>query len=191
MEYYLVFFLYISYKIDENTAYLQKTVESTKPSMRPNADQLNRIDRHILRILQQDGRMSYAELARQVGLTTTPCIERVKRLEREGYINGYTAIVNPEYLDAGLIVFVQIRLVRTAPETFEDFKSAVIRLPEVQECYLVSGNFDYLIKARVADMAAYREFLGETLLTVPGVQESTSIVVMEAVKETLTIPISY
>lgn len=135
--------------------------------------------------------MSYAELARQVGLTTTPCIERVKRLEREGYINGYTAIVNPEYLDAGLIVFVQIRLVRTAPETFEDFKSAVIRLPEVQECYLVSGNFDYLIKARVADMAAYREFLGETLLTVPGVQESTSIVVMEAVKETLTIPISY
>lgn len=191
MEYYLVFFLYISFKIDENTAYLQKTVESTKPSMRPSADQLNRIDRHILRILQQDGRMSYAELARQVGLTTTPCIERVKRLEREGYINGYTAIVNPEYLDAGLIVFVQIRLVRTAPETFEDFKSAVIRLPEVQECYLVSGNFDYLIKARVADMAAYREFLGETLLTVPGVQESTSIVVMEAVKETLTIPISY
>lgn len=159
--------------------------------MKPSADKLNRIDRHILRILQQDGRITYAELARQVGLTTTPCIERVKRLEREGYINGYTAIVNPEYLDAGLIVFVQIRLVRTAPETFDDFKSAVIRLPEVQECYLVSGNFDYLIKARVADMAAYREFLGETLLTVPGVQESTSIVVMEAVKETLTIPISY
>ncbi|MCB1662895.1 MAG: Lrp/AsnC ligand binding domain-containing protein [Pseudomonadales bacterium] len=159
--------------------------------MKPSAAQLNRIDRHILRILQQEGRTSYAELARQVGLTTTPCIERVKRLEREGYIKGYTAILTPEFLDAGLIVFVQIRLARTSPETFEDFKHAVINLPEVQECYLVSGNFDYLLKARVANMAAYREFLGETLLTVPGVNESTSIVVMEAVKETLTIPISY
>ena len=159
--------------------------------MKPSAAQLNRIDRHILRILQQEGRTSYAELARQVGLTTTPCIERVKRLEREGYIQGYTAILTPEFLDAGLIVFVQIRLARTSPETFEDFKHAVINLPEVQECYLVSGNFDYLLKARVANMAAYREFLGETLLTVPGVNESTSIVVMEAVKETLTIPISY
>ena len=159
--------------------------------MKPSAAQLNRIDRHILRILQQEGRTSYAELARQVGLTTTPCIERVKRLEREGYIKGYTAILTPEFLDAGLIVFVQIRLARTSPETFEDFKRAVINLPEVQECYLVSGNFDYLLKARVANMAAYREFLGETLLTVPGVNESTSIVVMEAVKETLTIPISY
>jgi Lrp/AsnC family leucine-responsive transcriptional regulator len=152
--------------------------------------QLNRIDRHILRILQEDGRITYAELARQVGLTTTPCIERVKRLEREGYICNYTAVVNAEYLGAGLVVFVQIRLDRTSKDNFEAFKSAVIKLAEVQECYLVSGNFDYLIKARVADMAAYREFLGETLLTVPGVQESTSIVVMEAVKETLTIHIA-
>lgn len=150
---------------------------------------LNRIDRHILRLLQQDGRITYAELARQVGLTTTPCIERVRRLERDGYIKGYTALLTPELLEAGLIVFVQIRLARTSPETFEDFKRAVVNLPEVQECYLVSGNFDYLLKARVANMSAYREFLGETLLTVPGVNESTSIVVMEAVKETLTISI--
>lgn len=157
----------------------------------PKSAPLNRIDRHILRILQKDGRITYAELSRQVGLTTTPCIERVKRLEREGYIKGYTALLTPEHLNAGLIVFVQIRLDRTSPETFENFKQAVINLPEVQECYLVSGNFDYLLKARVADMAAYREFLGETLLTLPGVNASTSIVVMEAVKETLTIPIKY
>ncbi len=159
--------------------------------MKQNTNQLNRIDRHILRILQQQGRITYAELARQVGLTTTPCIERVKRLEKEGYIRGYTALVNPDLLDAGLIVFVQIRLTRTSLETFENFKRAVVKLPEVQECYLVSGNFDYLLKARVADMGAYREFLGETLLTVPGVRESTSIVVMEAVKETLTLSIPY
>lgn len=157
--------------------------------MKKGLEQLNRIDRHILRALQQNGRISYAELARKVGLTTTPCIERVKRLEREGYIKGYSTIVNPDYLDAGLIVFVQIRLSRTSQDNFEAFKRSVVLLPEVQECYLVSGNFDYLIKARVADMNAYRKFLGETLLTVPGVQESTSIVVMEADKETLTIDI--
>lgn len=159
--------------------------------MKDSPNRLNRIDRHILRILQEDGRITYAELARQVGLTTTPCIERVKRLEREGYIRGYTAVLEPERLGSGLIVFVQIRLDRTSKDSFDQFKSAVIKLPEVQECYLVSGNFDYLIKARVADMNAYREFLGETLLTVPGVQASTSIVVMEAVKETLTIPVIY
>ena len=154
-------------------------------------DQLKKIDKHILSVLQSNGRITYAELARQVGLTTTPCIERVKRLERDGYIKNYTAQLNPERLGAGLIVFVQIRLVRTSKDSFEEFKRAVVLLPEVQECYLVSGNFDYLIKARVADMKAYREFLGDTLLRVPGVQESTSIAVMEAVKETLSIPVSW
>jgi len=159
--------------------------------MQCTTSSLNRIDRHILKVLQEDGRITYAELARQVGLTTTPCIERVKRLERDGYIKGYTAVVNPEYLDAGLIVFVQIRLDKTSKDKFEQFRRSLQKIDEVQECYLVSGNFDYLIKARIADMAAYREFLGETLLNVPGVQESTSIVVMESVKETLSIPIKY
>lgn len=152
---------------------------------------LSRIDRHILRALQDDGRMTYAELARRVGLTTTPCIERVRRLEKEGFISGYSALVNPEYLEAGLIIFVQIKLDRSSKTSFDQFRLAVIELQEVQECYLVSGSFDYLIKARVADMTAYREFLEETLLSVPGVKESTSIVVMEAAKETLKIPVSY
>ena len=148
---------------------------------------LTRIDSNILRELQADGRITYAELARRVGLTTTPCMERVKRMEREGVIKGYTALLDPTYLQAGLVVFVQIRLSRTSQDIFEQFKDAAVALQEVQECYLVSGNFDYLIKARVADMSAYREFLGETLLTLPGVQESTSYVVMEQVKETLNI----
>lgn len=150
---------------------------------------LNKIDKRILATLQKDGRISFAALARTVGLTTTPCIERVKRLERDGFIKGYTSVLNPEQLGAGLIVFVQIRLDRTSKTSFKQFEHGVSLLPEIQECYLVSGNFDYLIKARVADMAAYREFLGETLLSVPGVQESTSIVVMDAVKETLSIAI--
>ena len=146
-------------------------------------------DRRLLRLLQQDARTSYAELARQVGLSTTPCKERIKRLEREGIIRGYQAILDPEQLDAGLVVFVQIRLSRSSQDIFEEFKRSAFELPEVQECYLVSGNFDYLIKARVADMNAYRAFLGETLLTLPGVQESTSYVVMEQVKETLALHI--
>ena len=150
---------------------------------------LNRTDRRLLRLLQQDARTSDAELARQVGLSTTPCKERIKRLEREDVIRGYQAILNPDFLDAGLVVFVQIRLSRTSQDIFEEFKQSAFELPEVQECYLVSGNFDYLIKARVADMNAYRAFLGETLLTLPGVQESTSYVVMEQVKETLALHI--
>ena len=163
----------------------------TGPNMERKSHHLNRIDRNILRVLQRDARTSFAELARQVGLSTTPCKVRVKRMEREGVIRGYQAILNPQYLDAALVVCVQIRLVRTSQDIFEEFKRQAFGLPEVQECYLVSGNFDYLIKARVADMAAYREFLGETLLTLPGVQESTSYVVMEQVKETLALEVPY
>ena len=154
-----------------------------------NLSDLSTIDKNILRELQKEGRISFAELARRVGLTSSPCFERVKRMEKEGIIQRYAAVLNPNYLDAGLIVFVQIRLVRTSQDIFEQFKEAAMVLDEVQECYLVSGNFDYLIKARVIDMNAYRRFLGETLLTLPGVQESTSYVVMEEVKETLSISI--
>ncbi|MCH9691719.1 MAG: Lrp/AsnC ligand binding domain-containing protein [Gammaproteobacteria bacterium] len=159
--------------------------------MKKRANELSTIDRNILRVLQKNGRTSFAELSRQVGLTATPCVERVKRLEADGVIQGYTALIDPEYLDAALVVFVQIRLNRSAQDAFEDFRNAVSALTEVQECYLVSGNFDYLIKARVADMSAYRQFYGETLLTLPEVQECTSYVVMEQVKETLEVPVHY
>lgn len=157
--------------------------------MKKRAEELSKIDRNILKLLQKHGRISYTELSKQVGLSVTPCIERVKKLEKEGAINGYTALINPEYLDAALVVFVQIRLNRTSQKRFDTFREAVVALPEVQECYLVAGTFDYLIKARVADMAAYRVFLGETLLQLPGVQESTSYAVMEQLKETLEVPV--
>lgn len=151
--------------------------------------ELSKIDKRILTVLQRDGRITYSALAEKVGLTATPCIERVRKLEREGYIEKYTAILNPEKLQAGLVVFVQINLDRNSKELFHAFRDAVLALPEVQECHLVSGSFDYLVKARLADMSAYREFLEETLLNVPGVLSSTSIVVMEAVKETLSLKI--
>jgi len=153
------------------------------------SNQLDRIDRNIVRLLQRDARIAHTELARRVGLSTTPCKERVRRLEREGVIQHYQAVLDPAALDRALVVFVQIRLNRTSQDIFEQFTAAALDLPEVQECYLVSGNFDYLIKARVADMNAYRDLLGETLLTLPGVQESTSYVVMEQVKESLMLPV--
>lgn len=165
--------------------------ESVSMSVSKEARELNRIDRNILRILQEDGRLSYAELGRRVGLTTTPCIERVRRLENKGYIKGYKAIINPDYLDAGLIILVQVKCDRTSKANFDQFRNSVRRLPQVQQCYLVSGSFDYLIKARVANMQLYREFLEQTLLSIPGVKESTSIVVMEATKETLDVSIPY
>ena len=153
--------------------------------------QLGKIDRNILRVLQRDGRISYTELARQVGLSVTPCIERVKRLENSGYILGYSAQVWPQKLEAGLVVFVQIRLNHTSQKNFEEFRRSVIELENVQSCFLVSGNYDYLLKARIADMAAYRELLGHRILKLPAVQESTSYVVMEELKETMAVPNKY
>jgi len=152
--------------------------------------ELSRLDMRILQELQKEGRITYAELARRVGLTTSPCMERVKRMEKEGVIRGYTALLDPGVLHSNLVVFVQIRMTRQSQDVFAAFKHAAVALEEVQECYLVSGNFDYLIKARVNDMDAYRKFLGETLLSLPGVQESTSYVVMEEVKETLNLALS-
>ena len=157
--------------------------------MPSQSDQLDKIDRNILRLLQQNARMPHTELARKVGLSTTPCKERVRRLERDGVIQRYQAVLNPAALDRGLVVFVQIRLNRTSQDIFEGFTARAVDLPEIQECYLVSGNFDYLLKARVADMNAYRTLLGETLLTLPGVLESTSYVVMEQVSESLMLPV--
>ena len=151
--------------------------------------QLDRIDRKILRILQDNGRISYVDLADKVGLSTTPCMERVKRLERENVIHGYSARLNPKYLESGLLVFVEISLESKSADIFDEFRKAVRSLQNVQECHLVSGNFDYLIKARISEMASYRKLLGEILLKLPGVRESKSYIVMEEIKETLSLPI--
>ncbi len=154
-----------------------------------NPKVLDRTDRRILECLQADGRISNVQLARKVNLTATPCIERVKRLERQGYIRGYTALLDPELVDASLLVFVEIVLSHNSPDAFRQFRDEARRLPEIMDCHLVSGNFDYLIKARVSDMKAYRELLGEKLLSLPGVNGSRSYVVMEEVKETLSLPL--
>ena len=150
---------------------------------------LDPVDRKILAELQQNGRISNQELSKRINLSPTPCLNRVRRLERDGIITGYRAMVDPEALDAGLLVLVQVVLDRTTPDVFDVFKDAVRDMPEVLECHMVSGGFDYLIKARVRDMAAYREFLGKTLVSLPSVRETHTYVVMEQVKDTTVIPV--
>jgi Lrp/AsnC family leucine-responsive transcriptional regulator len=150
---------------------------------------LDRIDRQILELLQADGRMSNIALARQVNLTPTPCLERVRRLEREGYIRGYTALLNPDMVDAGLLVFVEISLLRNSPDAFREFSRQASKLSGILECHLVSGNYDYLIKARVRDIHEYRSLLSEKILALPGVSDSRSYVVIEEVKETTALPV--
>lgn len=149
---------------------------------------LDKLDRHILRILQQEGRISMTDLGERVGLSVTPCIERVKRMERDKVITGYYAKVDPAALGARLLVFVEITLNQKSASAFEQFRREVLRIPEVQECHLVSGDFDYLIKARIHEMAEYRTLLGDMLLELPGAAQSKSYVVMEEIKETLTVP---
>jgi len=148
---------------------------------------LDKIDLKILQALQENARISYVDLANQVGLSTTPCLERVKRLERNNIIKGYRATLNPQYLRAKLLVFVEISLETQTPEVFDEFRKAVNKLPQIQECHLVSGQFDYILKCRIPEMGAYRQLLCDVVLSLPGVKESKSYVVMEDVKENTSL----
>lgn len=146
-------------------------------------DGLDRIDLRILDVLQRDGRISNLKLAETVALSPTAVLARVQRLTREGYILGFEARLNPLKLGAGMLVFVEVLLDRTSPNVFEQFKAAVQVRPEIQECHMVAGGFDYLIKTRTADMNSYRQFAGSVLWQLPGVRETRTYAVMEEVKQ--------
>jgi Lrp/AsnC family leucine-responsive transcriptional regulator len=150
---------------------------------------LDKTDRRILRVLQSDGRISNLKLAEAVHLSPAAVLERVKRLQREGFILGYEARLNPARLGAGLLVFVEILLDRTVHDVMQSFKAAVQVRPEILEAHLVAGGFDYLLKTRVADMAAYRAFIGSVIWTLPGVRETRTYVVMEEVKNSTLLAV--
>jgi Lrp/AsnC family leucine-responsive transcriptional regulator len=150
---------------------------------------LDKTDRRILRVLQADGRISNLKLAEAVHLSPAAVLERVKRLQREGFILGYEARLNPARLGAGLLVFVEILLDRTVHDVMQTFKAAVQVRPEILEAHLVAGGFDYLLKTRVADMAAYRAFIGSVIWTLPGVRETRTYVVMEEVKNSTALAV--
>ncbi|MBB6576295.1 Lrp/AsnC ligand binding domain-containing protein [Comamonas odontotermitis] len=145
-------------------------------------EDLDRMDLRILAVLQRDGRISNLKLAEAVALSPTAVLARVQRLTKDGYIAGYEARLNPQKLGAAMLVFIEILLDRTTPNVFEEFKAAVQVRPEIMECHMVAGGFDYLVKIRVADMNHYRTFAGEVLWQLPGVRETRTYAVMEEVK---------
>lgn len=145
---------------------------------------LDRIDLKILAALQADGRLPNQRLAELVALSPTAVLARTQRLVREGYILGYEARLNPLKLGRGMLVFIEVLLDRTTPHVFEQFKAAVQVHEAIMECHMVAGGFDYLLKTRMADMAAYRDFAGSVLWQLPGVRETRTYAVMEEVKNT-------
>jgi Lrp/AsnC family leucine-responsive transcriptional regulator len=146
-------------------------------------EDLDRMDLRILDVLQRDGRISNLKLAETVALSPTAVLARVQRLTREGYILGYEARLNPRKLGAGMLVFVEVLLDRTTPNVFDEFQAAVQVRPEILECHMVAGGFDYLLKTRMADMNAFRRFAGDVLWQLPGVRETRTYAVMEEVKD--------
>lgn len=157
--------------------------------MSTDTHDIDRIDRRILHALQRDGRISNLKLAESVALSPTAVLARVQRLTRDGYILGYEARLNPLKLGAGMLVFVEILLDRTNANVFEEFRAAVQVRPEILECHLVAGGFDYLLKIRTADMNSYRAFSGEVLWQLPGIRETRTYAVMEEVKHSTLLPL--
>lgn len=151
---------------------------------------IDRIDKQILYQLQEHGRLSIVDLASRVNLTKTPCAQRVRRLEQEGIIRGYRADLDPNQLGAGHVLVVQVTLNKTSEDVLERFNEAVRRIPEIQSCYMVAGNFDYLLKVRTHDIAHYRAVLGHEIGRLPNVLQTHSYVVMELVKDEVTVPVT-
>jgi len=146
-------------------------------------------DRRLLRILQSEGRITNQELASRCGMSPSACLERMRRLRERGYILGYNARIDPDKIGRPLLILIEVMLDRTTGDIFQRFAEAVRQRPEVLECHMVAGGFDYLLKVRMADMAAYRTFLADTLVEMPGVRETRTYPVMEEVKSTTDLPI--
>lgn len=144
---------------------------------------LNSIDRRILDILIEDARMPTAEIARRVGLSKTPVAARIRHMEERGLITGYRAVLSPLKLGLAHVAFVEVRLSDTREAALQKFNAAVRAIPEIEECHMIAGGFDYLIKVRSHDIADYRRVMGEKLSTLPYVNATSTYVAMEAIVE--------
>jgi len=149
-----------------------------------DSDQLDQIDRKIMKILSHDGRLPVTELAAQVGLSKTPCQSRLKRLQAQGYIHGFRAILNAEMLNLDHVAFTEVKLRDTSEKALSAFNAAVLKVPEIEQCHMIAGSFDYLLKIRTRDIQAYRQVLGETISTLPHVGSTSTHVSMQSVKDT-------
>lgn len=144
---------------------------------------LDEFDRKIIAILGRDGRMTYTELAQRVGLSKTPCQQRVKRLVDSGLITGFRAIVDPAKLGLDHVAFTEVKLSDTREEALRRFNDAVRQIPEVEECHMIASSFDYLLKVRTPDIRRYRIVLGEKISSLPHVASTSTFVAMETICE--------
>lgn len=151
---------------------------------------LDAIDVRILNILQENARITTLELAEQVGLSPTPCARRVKRLEDDGLIQRYVTLLDEKKAGLDLSVFISVRLRNQTAETIDKFDRSVRSMPEITECYLVTGAHDYLLHLRVADVDALRDFLRERLVTIEGIAEAQTSIVLDKVKYTTALTLS-
>ena len=145
--------------------------------------ELDRLDRSILRLLSVEGRISVAELARRIGRSKSPTQARLRRLEDAGVIRGYRAILDPINIGAAHVAFVEVKLSDTRETALGDFNNAAREVPEIEECHLIAGGFDYLLKVRTPSIVSYRRVLAENISTLPHVAATSTYVAMEAVKE--------
>jgi len=150
---------------------------------------LDQIDRKILNTLQRDGRITNQDLAAHAGISPSACFDRLRKLREQGYIADIVALLNPNKLDRALLVFIEVMLDRTTNNVFEHFAEVVKDMPEILECHMVAGGFDYLLKVRVRDMEAYRRFLGGSLTHMTGIRETRTYAVLEEVKYSTSLPI--
>ncbi len=148
------------------------------------APRIDAIDKRILQELQKNARISNVELSKRVNLSPTPCLERVKRLEKSGMILGYHAAVCPIKTKTSLLVFIEVTLERTTNEVFKEFAETVKGYSEILECHMIAGGFDYLLKLRFKDIQQYRDFLGDGLVNLPKVSLTHTYIVSEEVKDT-------
>ncbi|MBR0557943.1 Lrp/AsnC family transcriptional regulator [Ciceribacter sp. L1K23] len=145
--------------------------------------ELDQFDLRILEILRHEGRISVTELAARVGLSKTPCQVRMKRLIDTGYIEGFKAILNPQKLGLDHVAFAEVKLSDTREEALNAFNAAVRKIPEVEECHMIAGRFDYLLKVRTPNIRRYRHVLGEKISSLPFVANTSTNVVMQSIKE--------
>ncbi|MFD0979784.1 MULTISPECIES: Lrp/AsnC family transcriptional regulator [Tropicimonas] len=144
---------------------------------------LDSFDHAILDVVSAEGRIPVTDLARRIGLSKSPTQARLKRLEAEGVITGYQAMLDPIRLGRAHVAFVEVRLTDTREKALAEFKRVVRTIPEVEQCHLIAGNFDYLLKVRTSDIVSYRQVLAEKLSALPHVASTSTYVAMEAVKE--------
>jgi len=144
---------------------------------------LDRYDQRILAILSKDGRLPITDLAREIGLSKSPCQVRVKRLQKQGYILGFRAVLNAEKLGQDHVAFVEAKLTDTTERALDAFNQAVRRVPEIEQCHMIAGSFDYLLKIRTTSIRTYRLVLGETISNLPHVGSTSTHVSMQAVKD--------